>query len=114
MANLRGVYLEFQNIRVSLVDGIGEIVFDRPPLNVLNIEMMKEINQALKDFASESSLKLITIKGTGKAFSAGVDVTEHTQDKVKEMLEIFHSYLAHLELMYIQLVRREEFEILLK
>lgn len=88
--------MDFKNIHVSLVDGIGEIVFDRPPLNVLNIEMMKEINQALKDFESEPSLKLLIFKGAGKAFSAGVDVSEHTQDKVSEMIEVFHEIFHRL------------------
>lgn len=96
MANRRGVCLEFKNIKTSLNDGIGKIIFDRPPLNVLNIEMMREINQALKNFAKEPTLKLIMFKGDGKAFSVGVDVSEHTQDKVREMLEVFHEIFHNL------------------
>jgi cyclohexa-1,5-dienecarbonyl-CoA hydratase len=86
----RGVKLEYKNIHVILEDGIGEIIFDRPPLNVLNIEMMREINQALKKFNEDPNLKLVVFKGSGKAFSAGVDVSEHTKDKVKEMIDVFH------------------------
>ena len=88
--------MAFKNIQVSLADGIGEIVFDRPPLNVLNIEMMTEINQALQDLAKEPTLKLVVFKGVGKAFSAGVDVGEHTQDKVNEMIETFHEIFRNL------------------
>jgi cyclohexa-1,5-dienecarbonyl-CoA hydratase len=68
---------------------------------VLNIEMMKEINQALKDFESEPSLKLLIFRGAGKAFSAGVDVAEHTQDKVSEMIEVFHEIFHRLNEMKV-------------
>lgn len=88
--------MEFKNIHVKVEGGIGEIIFDRPPLNVLNIEMMKEINQALKEFASEQSLKLVILSGAGKAFSVGVDVSEHTKDMVNEMITVFHEIFHNL------------------
>lgn len=93
--------MDYTNIHVSLRDGIGEIVFDRPPLNVLNIEMMKEINLALAEFLNELKLKLVVFKGEGKAFSAGVDVAEHTEDKVNEMIEVFHEIFNKLNLVKI-------------
>jgi cyclohexa-1,5-dienecarbonyl-CoA hydratase len=89
--------LEYNNIHVTVKDGIGEIVFDRPPLNVLNIEMMREIDHALSEFTQDSSIKLIAFKGAGKAFSAGVDVSEHTKDKVNEMIEVFHKIFNILQ-----------------
>jgi cyclohexa-1,5-dienecarbonyl-CoA hydratase len=88
--------LEYKHLRVNIRDSIGEIIFDRPPLNVLNIEMMKEINVALKELSTDPDLKLITFKGEGKAFSAGVDVAEHTQEKVNEMIDVFHRIFHHL------------------
>jgi len=88
--------LEYKNIQVKVESGIGEIVFNRPPLNVLNIEMMTEINAALKEFASDPNLKVIIFTGAGKAFSAGVDVSEHTKDKVKEMITVFHEIFHNL------------------
>ncbi|WP_455393333.1 enoyl-CoA hydratase/isomerase family protein [[Eubacterium] cellulosolvens] len=88
--------MEFKNIRVREENGIGEIVFDRPPLNVLNIEMMTEINMALKDFAQRPELKVVVITGTGKSFSAGVDVAEHTKEKVNEMISVFHEIFHNL------------------
>lgn len=88
--------MEYKNIQVKVESGIGEIIFNRPPLNVLNIEMMTEINSVLKDFASDPNLKVIIFTGAGKAFSAGVDVSEHTKDKVNEMITIFHEIFHNL------------------
>jgi cyclohexa-1,5-dienecarbonyl-CoA hydratase len=74
---------------------IGRITFNSPPLNVLNIEMMKEINQAIKEFQS-IKLKVLILNANGKAFSAGVDVSDHTKEKVKGMIQIFHEIFTNL------------------
>lgn len=88
--------MDYNNIILRIEDGVGEIIFNRPPLNVLNIEMMREINHALKEIAIEPSVKVIVFSGEGKAFSAGVDVSEHTKDKVGVMISVFHEIFDNL------------------
>ena len=80
----------FKHIQTELKDGVAFLTLNRAPLNVLNIEMMEEINTYLEGLLSERSLKLIVIRGEGKAFSAGVDVGEHLGDLVRKMIEAFH------------------------
>jgi cyclohexa-1,5-dienecarbonyl-CoA hydratase len=82
--------MEFENIIFKKKDGVARLTLNRPPLNVLNIAMMKEINQALESIQNDTSLKVLVITGTGKAFSGGVDVGDHIGDKVNEMIEVFH------------------------
>lgn len=81
--------MDFKNISFEMKEGVARIVLDRPPLNVLNIEMMGEINTALESL-EEEKLKVLVIAAQGKAFSAGVDVAEHTKDRVEEMIQVFH------------------------
>lgn len=87
--------MEFKTIVVKEKDMIGRITFNRPPLNILNIEMMKEINNALKEF-QKRNLKVLIFDANGKAFSAGVDVSDHTKDKVNEMIAVFHDIFTNL------------------
>jgi cyclohexa-1,5-dienecarbonyl-CoA hydratase len=87
--------MDYKNLIVEERDRIGIITFNRPPLNILNIEMMKEINHALKSL-KEKTLRALVIKANGKAFSAGVDVGEHTEDKVEEMIRVFHEIFTNL------------------
>ena len=82
--------MEFENILFEKKDGVARLTLNRPPLNVLNIAMMKEINQVLESIQNDTSLKVLVITGTGKAFSGGVDVGDHIGDKVNEMIEVFH------------------------
>jgi cyclohexa-1,5-dienecarbonyl-CoA hydratase len=87
--------VDYKTIVVKEKDMIGRITFNRPPLNVLNIEMMEEINQALEDFQGHS-LKVLIIDADGKAFSAGVDISDHTKEKVNKMIQVFHNIFTNL------------------
>jgi len=87
--------MNYKTIIVEEKDLIGRITFNNQPLNILNIEMMKEINQALKDFQGKT-LKVLIFDANGKAFSAGVDVSDHTKEKVNEMIQVFHEIFTNL------------------
>ena len=87
--------MTYKTIIVEERDMIGRITFNNLPLNILNIEMMKEINQALKGFQSKN-LKVLILNANGKAFSAGVDVSDHTKEKVGEMIHVFHEIFTNL------------------
>ena len=87
--------MDYKTIIVDEKDMIGRITLNVPPLNILNIEMMREINQALKDF-QKRNLKALVLNANGKAFSAGVDVSDHTKEKVAEMIQVFHGIFTNL------------------
>lgn len=81
--------MDFKWIIFEKEEGVAKITLNRPPLNILNIEMMGEINKALESL-QEDNLKLLVFAAEGKAFSAGVDVAEHTAERVEEMIDVFH------------------------
>ncbi len=74
-------------------DGIAWITLNRPPLNVFHSPMLAELTAAI-DEAAES--RVLVIAARGKAFCAGVDVAEHTPEKVGSMLERFHTMCRRL------------------
>ena len=88
--------MSYQHIQMEMKEGLATIILNREPLNVLNIAMMKEINQALDSLKGEK-FKLLLFKARGKAFSAGVDVGEHLGDQVEEMIEVFHGIFRRMD-----------------
>ena len=80
---------DYKNIKFELNNGVARVTFNRPPLNILNIEMMKEINKAMESLLDEKSLKVVVFSAEHKAFSAGVDVGEHLGEKGIEMIKVF-------------------------
>ncbi|UCE59857.1 MAG: enoyl-CoA hydratase/isomerase family protein [Phycisphaerales bacterium] len=77
-------------------DGIATITLNRPPLNVLHIPMMTECNDLLATLLADSNLAALVFKAKHKAFCAGVDVADHTGDKMDEMIRQFHGIFRKL------------------
>jgi cyclohexa-1,5-dienecarbonyl-CoA hydratase len=75
---------------------VARLTLARPPLNILTIDMMAEVNAALARAAANPSLKVLVLEGEGRAFSAGVAVEDHLGDRVKPMLETFHQIFRGL------------------
>jgi cyclohexa-1,5-dienecarbonyl-CoA hydratase len=90
--------MPYENIRLSIDDRVARITLVRPPLNVLNISMMREMGKALGEL---TTLDLVAIvfeaEKDARAFSAGVAVEDHTQDTVYQMLDSFHAVFRLLE-----------------
>jgi cyclohexa-1,5-dienecarbonyl-CoA hydratase len=82
---------DYKHIKFELNNDIARIIFNRPPLNILNIEMMKEITTALGGLVGNNNLKLVVVTAVPKAFSAGVDISEHMGEKGAEMIQVFHN-----------------------
>jgi len=83
--------MKYNNIIYNITDRVGTITLNSPPYNVINISMMDEINTALLEIENNSESHFVVFRGAGdKMFSAGVDVLDHAEDKVEEMLSKFH------------------------
>jgi cyclohexa-1,5-dienecarbonyl-CoA hydratase len=76
-------------LRVAVADGVAELTLDRPPLNVLDMALLHAFADAIDDLGAQRDLRLIVIRGKGKAFSSGVDVGEHLGDDLAPMLQAF-------------------------
>src|SRR5207253_1570864 len=85
--------IKFQNIKLVVEDRVARITFARPPLNIFNIAMMREILAALNKCAQRRDLAAIVFDAAAdtRAFSAGVAVEEHVPETVYQMLDAFHS-----------------------
>jgi len=89
--------MDYKNILVEKKDGAGKITINKPPLNIINIETLEEINQALRQLRTDDEVKVVVITAAGtKAFSAGVEVAEHMGDMLPKMVEVFNQLFIEL------------------
>lgn len=99
----------FANIIYEKADGVAKITINRPPLNILNVEALREIAAALDDVKGDYGVKVLVITGAGnRAFSAGVDVKDHFPERIEETLECFHRVfhlLAEIDRPIVAVVR---------
>jgi len=89
--------MSYENIIFDIKEDSAFLTINRPPMNILNIATMREMNDAITSLSDNKNIKVLIFTGAGeKAFSAGVDVTEHTEEKVEEMLRVFHDIFRNL------------------
>lgn len=73
------------------------LILDRPPLNILSIEMLDQLTAAMHD-AIKHPPRLIVFTGAGeRAFCAGVDIHDHLDGREKEMLRAVYDNCAAFE-----------------
>src|SRR6266699_2595200 len=73
------------------------LILDRPPLNILSIEMLDQLTAAMRQ-AIKNAPHLIVITGAGEcAFCAGVDVRDHLNGREQEMLRAVYDNCAAFE-----------------
>ncbi len=92
--------MAYNNITFEKKGKTATITLNTPPSNWLTISMMKEINEVLIDVKQDASIQMLIFDHAGeKAFCDGVDVADHTPDKVDEMIDVFHRMFRHLSEM---------------
>ncbi len=89
--------MKFENILLEKREGVAKIIINRPPLNILNIDTLVEMNEALAEIRTDDEVKVVVITGAGdRAFSAGVDVGDHLGEKLPKMIEVFNKLFISL------------------
>jgi len=83
----------FASISLSVDAPAARITLSRPPLNVIDMAMMDELLAAIEQLEQRPDISVLVFQGSPKAFSAGVEVKEHTPEKVEGMLRKFHSVI---------------------
>jgi cyclohexa-1,5-dienecarbonyl-CoA hydratase len=76
-------------ISVETKNGVATLTLNRAPLNVLNIAALSQLESTLAKLSRDEDIRVLILRAEGKMFSAGVDVADHTPDKVGEMLPLF-------------------------
>jgi len=76
-------------VRKNIYDNVGVLTIDRKDvLNVMNIDVLKELNQSLQEFILNDKVGVIILTGAGdKAFIAGADIKLMQKMNKKDGLE---------------------------
>ena len=78
--------MDFKTIKVQLGESMAWVNLDRPEVrNALNTELIRELTEVFNWLDSRDDIRIIILKGNGKAFCAGADL-----DYMKEMAKYNH------------------------
>ena len=75
-------------VSFEIAEGVATVTLNRPPVNVIDITMLEQMQSALEMLSRDNSVRTLVLRAEGKLFSAGVDVADHTADKVGDMIPL--------------------------
>src|SRR4030043_890390 len=90
--------MSFKTVLIEKKNKIGMITLNRPQkFNTFNTQMAEELNTALRQLDEDAEVRVIIIKGSGKAFSTGIDVSEFHGKTPSE----YHRWLTPMDQMHL-------------
>ena len=80
--------MSYENIIIERENHVGVIIFNRPEhFNTFSTGLAQELCKALLELEDNKEIRVIIIKGAGKAFCTGIDVSEFTGKSLQEYRE---------------------------
>jgi cyclohexa-1,5-dienecarbonyl-CoA hydratase len=80
-------------IEVEVHTPVARVTLHHPPLNIIDLPMMRELQSTLTELEALPDLAVIVFAGDARAFSAGVDIKAHLPGQIREMLTSFHAVI---------------------
>jgi enoyl-CoA hydratase/carnithine racemase len=89
--------MSYETILVEKKDQIGVMTLNRPgKFNTFSTKMAEELNAGLSQLEEDGEIRVIIIKGAGKSFSTGIDVSEFQGRTFSE----YQEWLSLMDQMY--------------
>jgi enoyl-CoA hydratase/carnithine racemase len=74
-------------ISIERASGVAVVRMDRPPMNALNLQMQRELQEAATEISGDESIRAAIVYGGPKVFAAGADI--------KEMVDMSHTDMVY-------------------
>jgi enoyl-CoA hydratase/carnithine racemase len=90
--------MSFETILIEKRDKIGILTLNRPQkFNTFNTRLAEELNAALCQLDEDNEVRVVIVKGAGKVFSTGIDVSEFHGKTLSE----YHRWLTPMDQMHL-------------
>lgn len=96
--------MEFKRLEYKVEDGVATIYFNRPEkLNALDRTAWEELGEAFSKASRDDDVKIIILRGRGRAFSTGDDIGEmYSISSEDEAMRFFKEFVGRAVLEIIR------------
>lgn len=97
--------MPYNTLILATQDHIGTITLNRPhQFNTFSTELALEFNRALSEMDNDPDVHVVVVKGAGKAFCAGIDISEYSGKD----LASYHRWVSLMEQMALAVTRMKK------
>jgi len=90
----------YEYFEIAHDGNVATVTFKRPPVNALNVELVKELYAVIEQLDEDKTVRVIVLTGSGKAFVAGADIAEMSNMstlQAREFARNGHRALSRIE-----------------
>jgi enoyl-CoA hydratase len=91
--------MQENGFRIEIDDGIALFALDRPPVNAIDLQLVRDAEEALMRLEASRDARAVVITGAGSCFSAGLDldqVPSYGPDEQRQMVHALNRMLGRL------------------
>jgi enoyl-CoA hydratase len=91
--------MQESGFRIEIDDGIAVFALDRPPVNAIDLQLVRDAEEALTRLEASRDARAVVITGAGSCFSAGLDlelVPRYSPDEQRQMVHGLNRMLGRL------------------
>ncbi len=90
--------MAFETILIEKKDKMGIITLNRPQkFNTFSAQLAKELDAGMQQLDGDDEVRVVIVKGAGKVFSTGIDVSEFAGKAPSE----YHQWLTPMDQMHL-------------
>jgi enoyl-CoA hydratase len=90
---------ELETIRIERDGAICVLTIDRPPVNAIDLRVLRDADRALSQIAADPDTRALVVTGGGAAFSAGLDlkaVPVYSREEQREVMQTLNRVVTRL------------------
>jgi len=88
-------------VRLEVDNGVGTIRLDRPPMNVLNRQVQRELLAVAEEASDRADVRAVVVYGGPKVLAAGADVKEMAAMSYSDMAPVTRKVSAGLSALSV-------------
>ncbi len=91
--------MSYQFLQIEETSEVATLTLKRAPGNLLNIEMVEEMNEALLRLRALRSLEVLIVRGSPDCFSDGFDLNELGTARTHRLIQVYMRLFESLRMM---------------
>lgn len=91
--------MTYKHLKLEIGAEVASLSLNRPPANLLNIELVEELNEALSGLRAHRNLEVLIVRGAGANFSEGFDLNDLVPGRMQRILQLYMRIFESLRMM---------------
>src|SRR5690606_41698572 len=81
--------MDYRNLQIEIRHPVATMTLHRPPRNLLDIDMIEEIADALLRIRNDAAVEVLVMRGAGGNFCEGLDLREHVMNRLLLLVQVY-------------------------